>query len=70
MEKLVTGKEIARFLGISERQFFKMKARYEGTDYQCPVIIQWAGRGRQRYMWSIKELIFAWWLQIQNHESK
>jgi hypothetical protein len=70
MEKLTTGKEIARFLSISERHFFKMKARYEGTKYRCPVITQWTGRGRQRYMWSTKDLIFAWWYQIHNIELK
>jgi len=65
-ERLYGAKAIAKFLGISERWFYVLKKRAEGTPYVCPVIIRGIGMGRRRtrQMLTCKSWIMKWYFQV------
>ena len=67
-DKLIGADAMAEFLGISRRQFFRLKSQCQGTENQCPVIGHIVGKGGKRHkiLMGLKEDIWQWYYILTN----
>ena len=71
-DKLIGADAIADFLGISRRQFFRLKAQTEGTENTCPVISHTIGQPgkRKKIIWGLKHQLWQWYYIIRDSRKK